>query len=203
MTGGAVLFLGPADSPLLAWLRSQGGRVEQTESRIDAAFVRAGGFRAVVSYGYRHILKADVLAAMPEVAVNLHISLLPWNRGADPNLWSFVDDTPKGVTIHCLADGVDTGDILAQKEVSFGAGEHTLASTYARLQDEIQDLFKASWPAILSGACPRRPQVGEGSLHRMKDKEMLAHLLADGWNSPIRALERHSQSRKEVIPGHQ
>lgn len=200
MSGGAVLFLGPADSPLLAWLRSQGGGVEQTDGRIDAAFVRAGGFRAVVSYGYRHILKADVLAAMPAVAVNLHVSLLPWNRGADPNFWSFVDNTPKGVTIHCLAEGVDTGDILAQKEVAFGPGEHTLASTYARLQDEIQDLFKARWPAILAGTCPRRPQVGEGSLHRMKDKDMLAHLLSDGWNTSVRVLERHAAGGKEVIP---
>ncbi|ARJ64641.1 formyl transferase [Magnetospirillum sp. ME-1] len=201
MSGGTVLFLGPADSPLLAWLRSRGGEVVQTEDRIDAAFVRAGGFQAVVSYGYRHILKADVLAAMPEVAVNLHISLLPWNRGADPNFWSFVDGTPKGVTIHCLADGVDTGDILAQKEVAFAPDEDTLASTYARLQAEIQDLFKESWPSILAGTCPRRPQAGGGSLHRMKDKETLAHLLADGWKTPVRTLESCSCRGEEVIPG--
>jgi methionyl-tRNA formyltransferase len=200
MTGGDVLFLGPADSRLLAWLLSQGGRVVQTDERIDAAYVKGGGFQAVVSYGYRHILKPGVLAAMPAVAVNLHISLLPWNRGADPNLWSFVDDTPKGVTIHCLADGVDTGDILAQREVAFGPDENTLATTYARLQSEIQDLFKVCWPSILAGTCPRRPQVGQGSLHRMKDKETLAHLLADGWNTSVRALEPCFRRGEEVIP---
>lgn len=189
MNGGGVLFLGPADSPLLAWLRQQGGTVVQTDGKIDAAFIHTGGFAAVVSYGYRHILKADVLEAMPPASVNLHISLLPWNRGADPNLWSFVEGTPKGVTIHYLADGVDTGDIIDQREVAFGPGEHTLASTYARLHHEIQSLFQARWAEIQAGTCPRRPQVGAGSLHRMKDKEALSHLLSDGWNTPVKILE--------------
>ena len=51
-------------------------------------------------------------------AINLHISYLPWNRGADPNLWSAVG-MPKGVTIHYINDGFDTGDILFQKAILF------------------------------------------------------------------------------------
>ena len=44
------------------------------------------------------------------------MSYLPWNRGADPNFWSILEDTPKGVTIHIMDESIDTGDILYQKD---------------------------------------------------------------------------------------
>src|SRR5690606_983365 len=72
----------------------------------------------LVSFGYRHILK-DL--SVP--AVNIHISMLPWNRGADPNFWSWLDHTPKGVTVHLMDQGIDTGPIIAQREVAFGFGQ--------------------------------------------------------------------------------
>jgi methionyl-tRNA formyltransferase len=68
----------------------------------------------VVSFGYRHIISARYINALHGRLINIHISLLPWNRGADPNFWSWFDRTPKGVTIHAIDAGVDTGDVLAQ-----------------------------------------------------------------------------------------
>lgn len=50
--------------------------------------------------------------------MNLHISYLPWNKGADPNFWSCIDGTPAGVTLHHIDAGVDTGDIIAQALMS-------------------------------------------------------------------------------------
>jgi methionyl-tRNA formyltransferase len=187
-----VLFLGPETSPLLTFLREQGEEVTQTTERIDGEYCRAGGFEFLVSYGYRHILRRDVLDCFPGRAVNLHISLLPWNRGADPNFWSFVDGTPKGVTIHYLDEGVDTGDLIAQREVTFGPGE-TLKTTYERLQAEIQALFREQWPAIRAGTCARTPQQGEGTTHRVKDKEPLAHLLTEGHDTLVEALEAYGR----------
>ncbi len=60
--------------------------------------------------------------------INLHISFLPWNRGAHPNFWSFYDDTPKGVTIHLIDEGIDTGAIIYQKEITFDRNEKTFES---------------------------------------------------------------------------
>jgi len=184
-----VLFLGPPDSPLRAWLEASGETVIATAERIGPAFLDEHRPELLVSYGYRHILRAEILDRFPGRAVNLHISLLPWNRGADPNLWSFVEGTPKGVTIHHLDPGVDTGDLIAQREVTFGAGE-TLRSSYDRLQREIQDLFHAVWPAIRSGRAERKPQVGQGSYHRLRDKEALLPRLSAGWDTPVGELPR-------------
>ena len=47
--------------------------------------------------------------------INLHISYLPYNRGSYPNYWSFKENTPNGVSIHHIDDGIDTGPVLVQK----------------------------------------------------------------------------------------
>ncbi|CAK0761940.1 hypothetical protein CCP3SC5AM1_20062 [Gammaproteobacteria bacterium] len=129
---------------------------------------------------------------MPLKAVNLHNSYLPWNRGADPNFWSFIEDSPKGVTIHYLDEGLDTGDIIIQKEVTFKSDNETLATTYEKLQSAIQELFKCHWEKIKTGDCDSRKQKGKGSFHKLKDKECLSHLLADGWNTRISFLEEYA-----------
>jgi len=144
---------------------------------------------AVVSYGYRYVLPADVLEAMPPAALrmNLHISLLPWNKGADPNLWSFLEDTPKGVTIHVMEAGLDAGAILAQKRVD-PAPDDTLRTSYDRLTRSIEALFHESWPALRAGLITPAPQTGEGTYHSAHDKERFAHLLSQGWDTPVAGL---------------
>lgn len=183
-----ILFLGPEDSPLKAWLEQCGEDVIQTSDKIDAEFVGKYKIRFLISYGYRHILKKDVLDQLQDRAINLHISFLPWNRGADPNLWSILEDTPRGVTIHYLDEGVDTGDIIAQKNVALNFTNDTLSTSYKKLQTEIQQLFKENWLQIKSGKCHRSKQVVPGSCHRAKDRQAVEHLLKNGWDTPISSL---------------
>ena len=120
-------------------------------------------------------------------AINLHISYLPWNRGADPDLWSVVDNTPKGVSIHYLDEGVDTGDIIVQKEVAC-LPEDTLSGYYNRLHREICSLFSQHWPAIKVGKAPRIKQIGEGSYHLSVDRKKMVHLLKKGSDTLVKDL---------------
>lgn len=198
MTQEKILFLGQEHQPLIDWLREHGEHVVQTDGRLSVQLVEERKCTFLISYGYRHILRKDVLEKFSGKAINLHISYLPWNRGADPNFWSFVEDTPKGVTIHYLDEGVDTGDIIVQKEIMFDAGE-TLATTYEKLQGAIQDLFKQSWHNIKSGSCQRQKQVGNGSTHKVKDKDRLSHLLTDGWNTPISILREYAAEMQKTL----
>lgn len=184
-----LLFLGPPDSPILTWLIEQGENVFSTADKISADYVIENQFNFLVSYGYRHILRKNILDLFPNSAINLHISYLPYNRGADPNFWSFIEDTPKGVSIHHLDEGVDTGDIIVQKEMSFDPSVETLGSSYQKLQVEIQSLFFKNWDFIKNQKSRRTPQVGAGTAHKLKDKEHLMHLLEkDGWNTKVSAL---------------
>lgn len=180
-----ILFLGPEDSPLLEWLRHTEVGVRSCQDRIDAAFIKSERIDLAVSYGYRHIIRQDVLDALPGRIFNLHISYLPWNRGADPNFWSFVEGTPKGVTIHIVDSGLDTGDIVAQREIHMDPSQETLRSSYERLQAEIQELFKSYWPQIRIGTCAASRQTGAGTLHRLADKREIFDSLPLGWDTPL------------------
>ena len=187
-----ILFLGPEEMPLINWLRKQGNNVIQTTDKISVGFLQQENFDFLISYGYRHIIKKTVLDKFPSRAINLHISYLPFNRGADPNFWSFIENSPKGVTIHYLDEGVDTGDIIVQKKVNFDSDGETLATTYQKLHQEIQILFKNNWLDIKKGTCNRFKQASGGSEHKIKDRQKLEFLLENGWNTPVKILQEFS-----------
>ena len=183
-----LLFLGPNDSPLLEYLRSVETLVVSTMSRLDVAYLDAHKFDFLVSYNYRRILTGDILGRFPDRAVNLHIALLPWNRGADPNFWSFVEKTPKGVTIHYLDEGVDTGDIITQQAID-SFPDDTFRMMYDRLHNEIQGMFIENWGYIRTGTCPRHKQPAMGTFHWSKEKDKYMHLLTDEWDTPVSVVE--------------
>lgn len=179
---GPIAFLGREDSPVLAHLRSVEADVRAVGP--SEPFEPAGA-RLAVSHGYRLIVRRPVLDRLP--IVNLHIAYLPFNRGADPTLWSVLEATPAGVTIHYMDEGVDTGDVIAQRAVTL-ADDDTLATAYAKLQAAMTDLFREQWPAIAAGTCGRSPQTPGGTTHKVADRAAVEHLLTDGWNTPIGAL---------------
>ena len=66
------------------------------DGRVDVDFLVSQAIDWIVSYGYKHIIRADVLALVSGRVINLHISYLPWNRGYHPNVWSFTTTRQKG-----------------------------------------------------------------------------------------------------------
>jgi len=180
-----VLFLGNIGSPLIGILHSFGDEVVVCSSKLELDYLHSIQADFMVSYGYAFILSEEALQLFPKKAINLHISYLPWNRGSDPDLWSLVDNTPKGVTIHHLDKGVDTGDIIVQKEVACSS-EDTMGVYYDRLHIEIRALFTEYWSIIKQGNAPRKKQKGKGSYHRSVDREKVAHLLKNGSDTLVK-----------------
>lgn len=80
----------------------------------------------VVAYG--QILSKELLELPNYGCVNLHASLLPEYRGSSPIQQAILDGKEKtGVTTMFMNQGLDTGDIINQKEVvikdSYNAGD--------------------------------------------------------------------------------
>jgi len=180
---------------VIEYIRSTGDDVHTTTEPLDAELLDSIQPAFVVSHGYRHIIRKQILDRFPSRAINLHISYLPYNRGADPNLWSILEGTPKGVTIHYLDEGVDTGDIIAQRRVELSS-EDTLRTSYAKLQEALCDLFRREWAGIRTGRCDRRRQEGTGTFHKSKDLEAVRHLLTSGWDTPIASLQSRTDHRQ-------
>lgn len=180
-----VLVLRNTLTPVADIIRQHGDNVVEHSELIDLEILKKNNIEFVVSHGYRHIIKPPIVNFMRNRIINLHISLLPWNRGADPNLWSFLENTPKGITIHYLDEGVDTGDIISQREFQFDIGKETLASTYRKLNNEMVELFQKTWPLIRGGGNLRKPQQNGGTNHRVSDKNYFKRLLVNGWDTPV------------------
>ena len=182
-----VLFLTNNDNAkdLYNWIREQELDIKMCEERIDLMSVMAYAPEIIVSYNYNFLIRKDVIDYMRGNIINLHISLLPWNRGFSPNIWSFIDNTPKGVTIHYIDEGLDTGDVIVQKEMIFCEEEETFATTYNRLNEEIQELFKRNWEQIKHGQIGGVHQSGEGSYHTMKDLKELQECVPFSWDDNI------------------
>lgn len=130
----------------------------------------------VVSCGYRHLVPVDILDIPSGGCLNLHPAYLPYNRGANPNVWSIVDGTPAGVSLHYMTPELDAGDIIARREVETDFSD-TGKSLYNRLEDAQVDLFKEIWPKITTDEISIEEQDPDtGTYHRTSDFDELCRL---------------------------
>lgn len=126
-----------------------------------------------VSVLFDYILRREFLDIFPMGVINLHPSLLPYNKGQYPNVWSIVDGTPAGVTLHYIDEGIDTGDVIFQKPVPVYSTD-TGETLYHRLETAMVDLFVDTWPLIKKGDVRRFPQEKRaGTSHRKKDVDWI------------------------------
>ena len=175
-----ILFLGYSkkDTSLISKIEKKGRIVIQSSEKISWE----DEFDLIICFGYRHIIKKEQVCKSSAPIINLHVSYLPWNKGAHPNFWSHYDCTPSGVTIHEIDSGIDTGNIIYQRYVNFKDNEDTFALTYKRLIFEIEDLFNKNIDSILSKNWKSKPQRRVGSTHKVADLPSLFK----GWDSNIK-----------------
>lgn len=147
----------------------------------------------VISYNYRYIIQEDIIEYMKGKIYNLHTSYLPWNKGADANFWSFYEDTPKGVTIHQIDKGLDTGKILYQKQCILKPEEETFQTSYDKLHQMMDELFKEKWEEIKAGTYPLVEQKGEGSYHAKRELIELREKHPFDWSDNIAEYLRRSR----------
>ena len=180
-----VLLLSPYPGNIKDTCEHHGDTVDVINTKIDVNFIRKNSYDFLISFGYLFILDEETINALKFSAVNLHISYLPFNRGKHPNLWSHIENTPSGVTIHLIDKGLDTGNILFQKVVNIKKEEHTLLTSYQLLISEIEYLFKMNWKYLRTNECKGWKQQGAGSFHYAKDFENIRPFLTKGWNTNI------------------
>lgn len=170
---------------LAHWLQNQNENVVIYAEKLTKQFLLENYFKIVISYNYKYIITKSILEHLNYNVINLHISLLPWNRGANPNYWSFIDNTPKGVTIHKMDEGIDTGNIIFQKELFFDEKEESFASSYEKLHEEIFNLFISNWDSIKQMSYKEISQGCGGSYHSIKDFTDSIAGLNFTWNDNI------------------
>jgi methionyl-tRNA formyltransferase len=138
---------------------------------------------AIIVVGYGRIIPPWMLALPPRGNINVHASLLPKYRGAAPIQWAIAKgETVTGVTTMILNEGLDTGDILLQKEIPIGP-ENTAVTLAPRLATLGADLLVETLRGLGQGTLkPISQDDSRASLApilRKEDGLMDFNLLAD------------------------
>lgn len=137
----------------------------------------------IVCYGYRRILRGKILDDYRNRIINLHIGLLPWNRGSHPIVWAAYEGTYQGVSIHLVNAGIDTGNLLVQSRIDIDS-KTTLARARRQALEYIEGMFIRSWPTIRMGTTSGRQGDG-GSFHRKSDLDPIFPKFSKGWETTI------------------
>ena len=122
------------------------------------------------------LLKQKAIKLVKGGYVNLHPSLLPYNKGMHPWYWCIRDNTPAGNTIHYIDEKIDNGSIIIQKEVKKLIAD-TGETMYNKLINEMKDLFKANWQFILTHEKRNAHEPkGKGTFHYSKELDKDSHI---------------------------
>ncbi len=179
-----------ASSPVKALALQNDVAVYQPQTLRDPAALerlRAVQPDLLVVAAYGLILPQNVLDLPCFGAVNIHASVLPRWRGAAPIQRAILaGDRQTGITIMQMDAGLDTGDILAQREVPILAEDtsHTLHDTLAALGAE---MIVEALGKIERGEARATRQQPEGITYASKIVKDEARL---DWRRPAAELDR-------------
>ncbi len=141
---------------------------------------------AIIVVGYGRIIPQWMLDLPPLGNINLHASLLPKYRGAAPIQWAIArGETVTGVTTMKIDAGLDTGDILLQREFPIAPNDtaETLAPNLAAVGAE---LIVETLRGLQAGSIhPRKQDQTQATLAPILKKRRRPHrLLAPGGRDP-------------------
>ena len=126
----------------------------------------------ILSFGFRKIISENLIKKIKKPIFNIHLSYLPFNRGAHPNFWSFIENTPAGVSIHKIDKGIDSGNIILRKKIYFNINLNkfsTFKKTYNYLFIEAERLFKKNFNKIYKKKCKKILNNNKGTFHFKKN----------------------------------
>lgn len=122
----------------------------------------------VVVAAFGCILPGELLSVPKAGCLNVHPSLLPAHRGPSPIADTILSgDAVTGVSIILMDEGVDSGPILARRQVDISP-EDTTGSLTARLGGDGADLLLEVLPKWFAGALEPSPQEeGQATYSRL------------------------------------
>jgi len=139
----------------------------------------------VVAYG--QILPRDVLEIPRLACLNLHASLLPRWRGAAPIQAAIAaGDRETGITVMYMDEGLDTGDILLQRNVEILPND-TGGSLHDRLAQIAPEALLESLRLLAAGNAPRISQDSTCATYAPKLKREHGQI---DWSESAEAIER-------------
>ncbi len=126
-----------------------------------------------ITAAFGQILSQEILDIPLLGTVNVHASLLPRHRGSAPINWCILmGESKTGITTMMTDKGIDTGDMLLQRETAI-LPEETAAELSIRLSSLGAQTLLETLALLKEGRCPRIPQDHQAHTYEpMLKKEM-------------------------------
>ena len=148
---------------------------------------------AIIVVGYGRILPQWMIDLPRLGNINLHASLLPKYRGAAPIQWAIANgENITGVTTMRIDAGLDTGDILLQREEPI-TPQDTSETLAPRLAAMGADLMIETLRGLQAGTIHPRPQehsqASPAPILRKEDGQIGFHRTAQEISNRLRAFQ--------------
>ena len=141
----------------------------------------------IIVAAFGQILSKTILDMPKYGCVNVHASLLPKYRGAAPIQWAVINgDEVSGVTIMRMNEGIDTGDMIAKRELRL-AEDETGGSLFDKLADLGAKLCVETMEMIEKGTAVYTPQNSEAATHTSMIRKEMGDI---SWNRSAMEIER-------------
>jgi methionyl-tRNA formyltransferase len=151
------------------------------------AEIRALAPEVIVVIAYGQILPKGLLELPTIACLNLHASLLPRHRGAAPIQAAIVaGDRQTGITVIYMDEGLDTGDILLQRELEI-LPDDTGGTLHDRLAELAPTATMSALEKIAAHNPPRIPQDSSKATYSPKLSREAGRI---DWTEPAELIER-------------
>ena len=145
------------------------------------------------------IIRLSLINSAKGGFVNTHPSLLPHNRGKHYSFWALVEQCPFGVSLHLVEEGIDCGNIVAQKEIGY-TWEDTGETLYHKAIAETKQLFVETYPDLRRLIFASKAQdLSKGSIHFSSELEAASRISLDEPSTPRQLL---NLLRARTFQGH-
>lgn len=123
----------------------------------------------ILSIHYQYIYPEEVLEIPTHGVVNLHPAYLPYNRGWHTPSWAILEETAYGATLHFMEEDIDSGDIIARKQIDIHPDD-TADSLYGRALEAELELFKQTWSDLADFSYDTTLQPEDKATSHKKDE---------------------------------
>lgn len=152
----------------------------------------------ILVVGWYYQIPKKILSIPRKGAAGIHASLLPKYRGNAPLVWAMINGEPEtGISLFYFDEGVDTGDIIAQKKIQIEEN------------DTIKELLEKVEIASVQVLADEIPRIANGTASRTKQNHELATSFPkrtpeDGkidWNWDKKRIENFIKAQTKPYPG--
>ena len=151
--------------------------------------LRASGVQLVIKDKYHHPFAEGTFELGIDI-VSFAPTYMPYNKGDNSNLWSFIDDTPKGGSIYYMRDEWDYGTayplyLVDRFHVESDPAD-TLRSSFDSIYAQIYSHFDGVCADILAGRVSvTRFDEHQGTFHSRAETEPFLKSLELGYDTKV------------------